>query len=269
MVPIPGLRPTGICNLLHRREVATPVLVSLLAWLQSQDSALATSESTASSTISLDTFKSRIARLVGDVSVFSVTDKTGAPVLERPESSKGQKLGHAYFDEAEASSALRRVVADAGSQAASQFEVRTLALADVFVPLVMLGTVEELGGQFRLEAAGRELRSAEKMLGVETLGPPGQVPLFFCPSLEVERYGDKADGASGGRTGGDRVPAFLREADMREALRRANLQGDEAEIVVTTLQRVAEDLGRPDPSDAASKLLAVGNLAEIGLGTWR
>lgn len=201
--------------------------------------------------IDLDTYKSKITRLLGEVPVYAVTDPSGSPVLEDVE----QRLGRFYMDPDDASAALRRV--NTGSK---NLEVRKLALSDVFVPIVIFGKAEELGGQFQLAAAAPDLRAASKRLGVDSLGQPGQVPLFLCPSLEVERFDNEATTGSSA----DRVPAFLHEADLLTALGRANLKGEEAEIVVTTLQRVAADLARPSES-AASQVLVVANLAEIGL----
>ncbi|CAE7507557.1 unnamed protein product [Symbiodinium sp. CCMP2592] len=179
-------------------QLSAVVLGPAVALLAAEDWPAYSAQAEDKVPIDLDTYKSKITRLLGEVPVYAVTDPSGSPVLEDVE----QRLGRFYMDPDDASAALRRV--NTGSK---NLEVRKLALSDVFVSIVIFGKAEELGGQFQLAAAAPDLRAASKRLGVESLGQPGQVPLFLCPSLEVERFDNEATAGSSV----DRVPAFLHE----------------------------------------------------------
>lgn len=228
-------------------------------WAAGTLPAWATSEERGAGLITLEALEGKVRRLVAQSPVFAITDPSGAPVLV-PQEISGEKLGRFYFDQDEASIELRKIISGGGVGGSNKLEVREIPLVDVFMPLVVEGKPTEVGGRFQLEPSLKELRAAQRRLGVESLGASGQVPLFVCPSLELERSGDVSP----------RIPAFLHEADLQDAVDKARLKGEDAEVVVTTLQRVVEDFGKSaQANDASSKLLVVGDLQEIGLGTWR
>lgn len=192
------------------------------------------------------------------LTVFAVTDESGAPLLTEElgrTDSRGaadDRVGRFYFDEADAKGELKR----AGALMARPLEVRRLSLADVYLPLVVGGSAAQLGGRFRLVPDAREVANALRLLSVDSLGPPGVVPLFLCTLLEVQR-----------RSGEARVPVFVHEADLRESLQRAQLpEGESNEVIVTTLDKLIADLAKP--GSAASQILPVSDIRDIGLGNW-
>lgn len=140
--------------------------------------------------------------------------------------------------------------------------MKEFPLSDVYFSLIE-GSIETLGGEFRLQPEDKEVQNAKKMLGdPPSLGPPGIVPLFVNLGLTIQR--------GNGTT--PRVPAFLREDDMRTSVQSAKIGKDENEVIVTTLQRVIEDLSGSDKADdagAAGRLIVVPDIRELGLGKWR
>lgn len=197
-----------------------------------------------------------INAFLGDVSVWAVTDSEGAPALE---AEAAGRLGHLYLDEQEARGALKKLRGGEGSG----LEVRELRLADVYGPLVAAADEKQLGGRFQVEPASADVQAALLRLKVGSLGGAGVVPLFVCPSLEIERESEV------------RVPAFLHEKDLKEAVAGAGAGVDADDIVVTTLQGVVSELQASGSGSAGSaaaaarRLVAIADARDVGLGKWR
>lgn len=110
----------------------------------------------------------------------------------------------------------------------------------------------QLGGRLRLEPLKEEVRHARQILQGVPLGPPDTVPLFVCPALELE----------GGPGIGSFVPAFLREADLRATLRKAGASPADAQVQVTSLQAVTDELGRA-PAESAPRMRVVASTEKV------
>ncbi|CAE8615270.1 unnamed protein product [Polarella glacialis] len=152
----------------------------------------------------------------------------GSPMLE-PDPS-GKLVGRFWLDQAAAVERLakfKEAAAEAGD--VKSMEVRQIPLSEVYLQLIVGGNEAQLGGQLRIEPLPREVRNAQQILAGAYLGPSGTVPLFFCSTLVLESRGISF------------VPAFLREKDLLETLKKAGGTGARTEI--TTLQNVAEKLG--------------------------
>eukprot|EP00933_Yihiella_yeosuensis_P050276 TRINITY_DN4804_c0_g2_i1.p1 TRINITY_DN4804_c0_g2~~TRINITY_DN4804_c0_g2_i1.p1 ORF type:complete len:288 (+),score=46.61 TRINITY_DN4804_c0_g2_i1:438-1301(+) len=164
------------------------------------------------------------------VDVYAVTDASGSPIMEEDSSSK-KMVGRFFLDEEAASKTFSRLK-DAAKAANTQqsLEIRKVPLAEVYLPFIVDGDEAKLGGKLMLEPELREVRHAQQILQGADLGPPGSVPLFLCPTLELA--------AANGITF---IPIFLREADLRSTLKKAGGQGSEVEI--TTLQSLTTRLG--------------------------
>ncbi|CAJ1459209.1 unnamed protein product [Effrenium voratum] len=229
----------GLCFSLPRRSIAAASIAASVAGPARWARALAPGAKEAA-------LPAKLERFFGLVPVYAVTDPGGAPVLEK---SPQGPIGRFFLDDAAASEALRRLKSDGEGK----LEVRRLSLSEVFVPLILTGDPKELGGRFFLVPIASEAAAAARRLQVEEQTLLAEVPLFLCPALEVEREAEV------------RVPTFLQEKDLLEAMRRARVE--DGEVVVTTLQRVAADLSQNSES-AAGQLLAVSDLNEIGLGRW-
>ncbi|CAE7391950.1 ELD1, partial [Symbiodinium necroappetens] len=116
----------------HRR-LRRQVLGPAVALLAAEDWPAFSARAEDKTPIDLDTYKSKITRLLGEVPVYAVTDPSGSPVLEDVE----QRLGRFYMDPDDASAALRRV--NTGSK---NLEVRKLVPTPGLWPA---GTASEKG----------------------------------------------------------------------------------------------------------------------------
>lgn len=162
--------------------------------------------------------------------VWAVTNAQGSPVFEPDDSISAGRSGRFYFSQADADAAKARLV---GADGEAAVEVRTMPLVDVYLPLIDGGDPKELGGTLRLEPLRTEVRHAQQILQGLEMGPPGSVPLFMYPGLELST----ADGKPF-------LPAFLREQDLRAMIKKSGSTPEPTKIQVTILQEVVNKLGQ-------------------------
>lgn len=171
--------------------------------------------------------------LLEAVEVSAITDSTGAPVM-MPDSA-GNMVGSFYLDGASAATKFQKIKGEAAAAGVDRsFELRKVPLAEVYLPLIAQGDKTQLGGELRIEPIPREVRNAKQILSdPRDLGPPGTVPLFLAPTLELASRDFSF------------TPAYIREADLRQALKKAG--GSGARVEVTTLQSLVARVSEPQP----------------------
>eukprot|EP00929_Paragymnodinium_shiwhaense_P009056 TRINITY_DN113094_c0_g1_i1.p1 TRINITY_DN113094_c0_g1~~TRINITY_DN113094_c0_g1_i1.p1 ORF type:complete len:323 (+),score=60.73 TRINITY_DN113094_c0_g1_i1:48-1016(+) len=181
----------------------------------------------------------RVNQFLKSVPVWVVTNAEGSPVLETDMSVErlGKKVAKFYMEPQGAADALKKM----NATSSQKLEMKVLPLSDVYLPLVARGTEDQLGGQLRIEPLKKEVRHALQILslnapvGTSSLGPPGTVPLFMYPGLELQNPNGEAF-----------TPAYLKEEDLKESVRRsgADIQGSRTQVAL--LQDIAEKLGTPE-----------------------
>lgn len=197
----------------------------------------------------------RANEFLAGIPVWVVTNPEGQPAFEPDEQVGSEKRsGRFYFSSADASAALQRL---GGKADGAVLEVRTMPLSEVYLPLIVGGDASALGGQLRLEPLSRELRNARQVLdmGSNSIGPPGTVPLFLYPGLELQ----DAQGKSFS-------PGFLREGDLRETVKLAGGTVAAGRTKVAFLQDVVDKLREPDLKEAGAPLRAVTNIDNVRKG---
>lgn len=211
--------------------VATSCL-QVLGWQQAagaETSPAAPTASPAAPTASFD----GLAELLNGQLVYAVTDENGSPALEPDPERSGKFVGRFYMDPKAAEQAFERIKKDAGFKEV-KLELRSVPLADVYLPIVINGDEKELGGQLRLEPIFKEVRHAQQMLDGMSIGEPGTVPLFMAKELELQ----------GAEPGSPRfTPAFLYEKDLRTSLKRAGAAPQAKggpKVQVTTLKTLTD-----------------------------
>lgn len=187
------------------------------------------------------------------VSVYVVTDKTGAPVMGEEKGNK-ELVARIFFDKACADETLDKLnKLDLGL---GMLEVRQVGLNEVFLPLVVGGDPKQLGGEIRLQPLAREVRNAQQILvflGVPWNEPEDAVPLFLCSELQMQ----------GGFGISDFIPVFLREADLKAVLKKAG--APQAPVQITTLQAITANIseGYPAGTPRFRLLSSQDNVREI------
>jgi len=193
----------------------------------------------------------RVNEFLKSVPVWAITNEEGSPALETDMSVErlGKKVAKFYLEPQGAADALKKLK----DKASQKLELKVLPLSDVYLPLMARGDEKELGGQLRMEPLSAEVRHAMQILcanspiGSSSLGPPGTVPLFMYPGLELQ-----------GAKGEAFTPAFLKEEDLKETVKRSGAKVEGYRTQVALLQDVAEKLGQASgPADGVPKNIKV------------
>lgn len=183
-----------------------------------------------------ETVSNRVNIFLGELQVFAVTNPEGSPAFEQDSDAPDGRAGHFYFTRVEAEEALRRVGGKVGDL---PLEVRELPLSDVYLPLIIDGNEQELGGQLRMVPLRNEVRHARQITSASMSPdfPSGAVPLFNYPDLELES-----------RTGETCTPLYLQENDLLAMVTKAGGVPDRSRVSVTSLQNIVSKLRETEAS---------------------